>query len=376
MKFRRRLMPLAPARRLTGQTDGRPDPLEIVMKASRFAVGALMMAVAMATSAPASQAEEVNVYSYRQPFLIQPILDAFTKETGIKVNVLFDDKALIERMVQEGASSPADVLLTVDIGRVQAAVDSGVVQPVESDVLKANIPEAFRSPKGEWFALTTRARVVYASKDRVKQDAFTYEELADPKWKGKICIRSGQHVYNTALIAAMIAHHGEEKTRTWLEGLKANLARKPAGGDREQVKGIYAGECDIALGNTYYMAKMLTNEKQPEQKEWAESSRIIFPTFENGGTHVTLSAMALAKNAPNRDAAIKLMEFLASDKAQELYAQANDEYPIKPGIELAPVVASWGSFTPDALSLDEIAQLRDEASKLVDEVNFDAGPQS
>jgi len=337
---------------------------------------AVLGGVILAGHMAPAQAEEVNVYSYRQPFLIEPLLKAFTEETGIKTKVLFDDKALIERMVQEGASSPADILLTVDIGRLQAAVQSGVTQPVKSEILDANIPADFRSPDGEWFALTTRARVVYASKDRVKQDKITYEELADPKWKGKICIRSGQHVYNTALIAAMIAHHGEEKTKTWLEGLKANLARKPAGGDRDQVKGIFAGECDIALGNTYYMAKMLTNDKEPEQKQWAEASRIIFPTFENGGTHVNISGIALAKNAPNREAAIKLMEFLSSDKAQKLYAEANDEYPIKPGIEPSAIVKAWGEFTPDNVSLDEIAELRDEASKLVDEVDFDAGPQS
>ena len=346
------------------------------MRLHRWMTAAVLGGVILAGHMAPAQAEEVNVYSYRQPFLIEPLLKAFTEETGIKTKVLFDDKALIERMVQEGASSPADILLTVDIGRLQAAVQSGVTQPVKSEILDANIPADFRSPDGEWFALTTRARVVYASKDRVKQDKITYEELADPKWKGKICIRSGQHVYNTALIAAMIAHHGEEKTKTWLEGLKANLARKPAGGDRDQVKGIFAGECDIALGNTYYMAKMLTNDKEPEQKQWAEASRIIFPTFENGGTHVNISGIALAKNAPNREAAIKLMEFLSSDKAQKLYAEANDEYPIKPGIEPSAIVKAWGEFTPDNVSLDEIAELRDEASKLVDEVDFDAGPQS
>lgn len=345
------------------------------MKPPRIVLSTLAAAMFMATATSASIAQQVNVYSYRQPFLIQPLLDAFTAETGIKTKVLFDDKALIERMVQEGANSPADVLLTVDIGRIQSAVSSGVVQPLKSDALEAAIPEAFRSANDEWFALTTRARVIYASKDRVSQDKFTYEELADPKWKGKICIRSGQNAYNTALFAAMIAHHGEAKAKTWLEGVKANLARKPAGGDREQVKGIFSGECDIALGNTYYMAKMLTNEKEPAQKEWANSSRIIFPTFENGGTHVNISAVALAKHAPNRDEAVKLIEFLASDKAQEIYAMANDEYPIRPGIPLAPVVAEWGTFTPDNLTLDQIADLRDEASRIVDEVNFDAGPQ-
>ncbi len=336
---------------------------------------AVALTVGVGTMAGA-QAEEVNVYSYRQPFLIKPLLDAFTEKTGIETNVLFDDKALIERMVQEGQNSPADLLLTVDIGRLENAVASGVTQSAESEVLEKNIPAAYRDENGQWFGLTTRARVIFASRDRVEQDTITYEELADPKWKGKICMRSGQHVYNVALIASIIAHDGEEKAEEWLRGVKANLARKPAGNDRAQVKGIYTGECDIALANTYYMAKMLQNDKEPEQKEWARSARIIFPNTDDRGTHVNVSGVALAKNAPNRENAIKLMEFLSSDGAQQIYAEVNNEYPVNPDVEASELVESWGDFKRDPLPLDRIAELRKKASELVDKVGFDDGPES
>ena len=177
-----------------------------------------------------------------------------------------------------------------------------------------------------------RSRIVYASKDRVKQDAITYEELADPKWKGKICIRSGQHVYNTSLIATIIAHKGEAFAEQWLKGVKANLAQKPAGGDREQARDIHSGKCDIALGNTYYMALMATNEKNPEQKEWGNAIKPLFPNANDRGSHVNISGMALAKHAPNKANALKLMEFLASDEAQKIYATANNEYPVNPKV--------------------------------------------
>ncbi len=329
-----------------------------------------LAAILLAGAASAQAAEEVNVYSYRQPFLVKPLFDAFTAETGITVNTIFAEKGLIERMAQEGRNSPADVLLTVDIGRLTEAVKQGVTQPLESGVVNANIPEAWRDPAGHWFGLTRRARVVYASIDRVKQDSITYEELADPKWKGRICIRSGQHVYNLALIASMIVHHGVDEARTWLQGVKDNLARKPAGGDRQQVKGIYSGECDIAVANTYYMGKMQTNEENPEEKEWAASARILFPNSDDRGTHVNISGVVLAKYAPNRDNAVKLIEFLSSDEAQRIYAETNFEYPVKPGVPWSDRVKSWGEFKADTISLDRIAKARDAASKLVDEVRF------
>ena len=331
--------------------------------------------LAVALLAPSARADGmVNVYSYRQPELIKPLLDAFTADTGIKTNVLFLDKGLEEKIAEEGANSPADVILTVDIGRIQAAEDKGVTQPLASAVIDKDIPAQYRDPEGNWFGVTTRARVVYASKERVKQDAITYEELADPKWKGKICTRSGQHVYTIGLIASMIAHHGAEKTEEWLKGVKANLARKPDGGDREQAKAIFAGECDIALGNTYYVGQMQTNEKQPEQKDWAASIKVLFPNANDRGTHVNISGMALAKNAPNQENAVKLMEFLASDKGQMLYGQQVFEYPVEPGIKPSDIVASWGTLKPDLLPLAEIAKNRKTASELVDKVAFDEGP--
>lgn len=216
---------------------------------------ALVVPLFAASNASAADPGEVNIYSYRQPYLIDLLLNEFTEETGIKINVIFAEKGLIERIQAEGRNSPADVLLTVDVGNLTQATDAGIAQPIQSAALEAAIPPAYRATDGEWVGLTRRARVVYASKERVKQDKISYKELADPKWRRKICIRSGQHVYNVALIASMIAHHGEEWTEAWLRGVKANLARKPADDDRLQVKGVYAGECDLAVGNTYYMGR-------------------------------------------------------------------------------------------------------------------------
>lgn len=343
----------------------------------RLLAAGLVAVTAAVAFTPAAKAQgEVNIYSYRQPFLIEPLLSAFTDETGIKTNVIYSGKGLVERMAAEGANSPADVLLTVDIGRLRGAVDAGVSQPVESDVLKTNIPAEFRGDGSEWFGLTLRSRVVYASKERVAQDSITYEELADPKWRGRICIRDGQHPYNVALFASMIAHHGEQAAKQWLAGFKQNLARKPSGNDRAQVKAIYAGECDIGLGNTYYMGKMLTNDKEPEQKEWAKSVKILFPNDDSRGSHVNVSGMVMAKHAPNPQEARKLMEFLSSEKAQRIYAEINYEYPVKPDVPVSDLVASWGELNPDSLSLTEIAELRKRASEMVDEVGFNEGPSS
>jgi iron(III) transport system substrate-binding protein len=318
---------------------------------------------------------EVNIYSYREPGLIDPLLKAFTAKTGVKTNVVFASAGLNERLAAEGANSPADVLLTVDAGRLSEAKDAGLTQAVDSAVL-STVPAQFRDAGNHWFGLTMRGRVVYASKERVKQDAITYEELADPKWKGKICVRSGQHVYNTSLVATLIAHKGEAFAQEWLKGVKANLAQKPAGGDREQVRDVRNGKCDLAVGNTYYMALMMTNEKNPEQKEWASAVKILFPNANDRGTHVNISGVALAKNAPNRANAVKLMEFLVSDEAQQLYATANNEYPVSPKVQPSEIVRSWGALKADSLPLENIGKYRKRASELIDNVNFDAGPSS
>ena len=314
-------------------------------------------------------AQEVNVYSHRQPELIQPLIDAFTAETGIAVNVAFVDKGMVERLQAEGARSPADLVLTVDVARLGEVKDAGVLQAVEDEALTDAIPDALRDDENQWFALTTRARIVYAHNDRVADgEVTTYEDLADPKWQGRICTRSFTNDYNVALTAAFLAHHGEEETVAWLEGVKSNLAKRPEGGDRDQVKSIWAGECDISLGNTYYMGAML---KDAEQQEWAESVRIMFPTFEDGGTHVNVSGMAMTASAPNRDAALQLMEFLVGDEAQRIYAETNNEFPVKDGVDRSELVASWGDFTPDDLTLTEISDLRPQALDLIERVNFD-----
>jgi iron(III) transport system substrate-binding protein len=346
-------------------------------RAARAAQGLALALTALAGLAPAALAQgEVNIYSYREPQLIDPLLKAFTDKTGIKANVVYAAAGLNERLAAEGPNSPADLLFTVDAGRLSEAKDAGLTQPVDSSVLANAIPAQFRDPDKHWFGLTMRGRVVYASKDRVKQDAITYEELADPKWKGKICIRSGQHVYNTSLFATIIANKGEAFAEAWLKGLKENLARKPAGGDREQARDIMSGKCDLALGNTYYMALMATNEKVPEQKQWAAAIKLLFPNAGDRGTHVNISGMAMAKHAPNRANALKLMEFLASDAAQKIYATANNEYPVNPKVSPSEIVQSWGPLKADPLPLENIAKYRRRASELVDKVNLDAGPSS
>jgi len=322
------------------------------------------------SAAPAlAQSGEVNVYTYREAKLIQPLLDAFTKDTGIKTNVISASSGLEQRIKSEGANSPADVLLTVDIGRLDDALKADVAQPIKSDKLDEIVPQRFRDPGGLWYGISMRARVVYASKERVKQDTITYEELADPKWKGKICIRSGQHMYNNALFAAYVAKHGEAKAEEWLKGVKANLAQKPSGGDRETARDIAAGKCDIGIGNTYYWALM--NNVETDKKPWAEATKVILPTFEGGGTHVNLSGVVLAKNAPNKANAMKLIEWLAEDKAQQIYADANYEYPVRTGVSVNATIAGYGKLNPDPMPLSKIAENRKTASTLVDKVGFD-----
>lgn len=332
------------------------------VKTAVFAAAATVVALPVA-------AEEVNVYSYRQPELIKPLTDAFTAETGIDVNVAYLNKGMIERLAAEGNRSPADIVLTVDVSRLAEVVNAGFTKPVTSEALEANVPAIYRDPENHWFGLTTRARIIYADKTRVAEgEVTTYEDLADPKWEGRICTRSGLHAYNVALASAMVEHHGVEETQTWLEGIKSNLARKPQGNDRAQVRAIWAGECDIAVGNTYYMGKMLEDE---EQKAWAENVNIVFPTFEDGGTHVNISGIAMVKSAPNEANALKLMEFLTSPQAQEIYAEANYEYPIAPGSKAIDLVESWGEYTADDVNLMTLAGHRDEALKLIETVDFD-----
>jgi iron(III) transport system substrate-binding protein len=327
------------------------------------------LALAGAIAATAANANELNVYTYRESKLIQPLFEAFMKDTGIKVNVISASSGLEQRIKTEGANSPADVLLTVDISRLEDAVQNGITQPINSKAIESVVPAQYRDPEGHWAAVALRARVVYASKERVKQDAISYEELADPKWKGKICIRSGQHMYNNALFAAMVAKHGEAKTEEWLKGLKANLAQKPSGGDRETARDIAAGKCDLGIGNTYYWALM--NDKETDKKPWAEATKVILPTFQGGGTHVNLSGVALMKNAPNKANAMKFMEWMVGPQAQQMHADMNYEYPIRAGVPVNKTIAGYGALKADAVPLSQIASNRKKASALVDKVGFD-----
>lgn len=333
------------------------------MSAGAFGAVALMSTVATAA--------EVNLYTTREPGLIRPLLDAYTAKSGTKVNTVFVEKGLAERVASEGAGSSADVLMTVDIGNLIEIVDKGLTQPVRSAALEAAIPANLRDPEGRWFALSSRGRVVYADRDLNDVKVITYEGLADPKWKGKLCLRSGQHPYNTALVAAHLVKHGAEKTETWLTGLKANLARKPSGGDRDVAKDILAETCEIGIGNSYYVGLMRSGKGGPDQKKWGDAINVVLPTFEGGGTHVNVSGAVVAKNAPNRDEAVKLLEYLVSDEAQGLYAQSGYEYPVKPGAPIDPLLAEFGTLSVDSTPLTEIARNRKAASLLIDKVGFD-----
>lgn len=331
-----------------------------------LAGGALLLGLGNATAQ-----QVVNIYTTREPGLAAPLFEAFTKATGIEVKSVFIKDGLAERVKAEGASSPADLLMTVDVGNLLDVVDAGVTQPVSTPALTAAVPANLRDPDGNWYALSLRARLVYTAKDVVKVPAITYEELADPRWKGKICIRSGQHPYNVGLVAAYIVHHGEAKTEAWLRGLKANLARKAAGGDREGARDILGGICDLAVGNSYYVGLMRSGQGGPDQKKWGDGIGVLLPTFEGGGTHVNVSGAAVAKNAPHKDAAIKFMEFAVSPAMQAVYAQKNMEYPVLAAADVDPVIAGLGPLKVDPIPLVEIARNRKRASELIDKVGFD-----
>jgi len=324
--------------------------------------------VALTATSFATLAEEVNIYSFRQAFLIEPIMEKFTAETGIKVNILFAKKGLIERVKREGELSPADLVLTTDISRLVKLTSQDLTQSVNSDILNKNIPTQYRDPENQWFALTTRVRNIYSSSERVGPVEITYQDLAKPEFKGKICTRSGKHPYNVSLVASVIAHEGEADAKVWLEGVKANLARKPQGNDRGQVKAVKDGLGDYALGNNYYLGKMVNN---PKQVSWAEAVSINFPNQKTTGSHVNVSGVVLTKYAPNKASAVKLMEFLSGDVAQQMYAEVNYEYPVKVGVKPSKLVASWGEFKADTLPLADIAKQHKAAVKLLDEVKFD-----
>jgi iron(III) transport system substrate-binding protein len=332
--------------------------------------GAAVVAGIAVTGAGRASAQELNLYTTREPGLIQPLIDAFSKASGVKVRSIFVKDGLAERVTAEGAKSPADVLMTVDLGNLIDLVEKGLTQPVRSQALEQAVPANLRGKNGDWFTLSLRARVLYAAKE-LDLSSFTYEQLADPKWKGKVCIRSGQHPYNTALIAAFLAHHGEAKTEAWLRGIKANLARPATGGDRDVARDIMGGICDIGIANSYYLGLMRSGAGGPDQQKWGNAIKVILPTFEGGGTQVNVSGAAVAKYAPNKAAAVTFLEYLVSNEAQKIYAEADYEYPVTSGAAVHPLIGSLGTLKVDGVQLTEIARHRVAASKLVDKVGLD-----
>ena len=317
-------------------------------------------------------AAEVNLYSYRQPFLIQPLLAAFTEATGIAVNVTFAKSGIVDKIRAAGINNPADAVLTVDVSRLNALRQAGLLQSVNSSVINAAVPSQWRDPQGLWFGLSTRARVVVAHRERVAPGAIRrLEDLIANRFRGRICSRSGKHVYNLGLVALLLAEQGEDAAKRWLRGLKANLARKPQGNDRAQAKAIYQGVCDVALINHYYIGKMATNNEKPEQQAWANSLRVIFVDQQDRGQTVNVSGIGVLQHAKNKDHAVALIEFLVSEVAQNIYAKQNFEYPVRATVALHPLIASWGKFKPNTMSMDTIANYLPTASRLVDIIGFD-----
>lgn len=329
--------------------------------------GALLFA---ALPAPAQAQGEVNVYSARQEVLIRPQLDGFTAATGITVKLVAgNDDALIERIRAEGANSPADVLLTVDVGRLVRAKDAGILQPAATETLAQSIPPQYRDGDGSWFGLAVRGRVLFYAPDRVDEaELDTYEGLADPRWRGRICIRSSGNVYNQSLLASLVAHIGAAAAEEWAAGVVANMARPPQGGDRDQISAVAAGECDVAVANTYYFAGMLNGT--PEEQAAAGRVRLFWPNQDGRGAHVNISGGAVAAHAPNRDNAVRLLEYLAGPEAQRLYAEAVYEYPVRAGVPVAPILMEFGAFKADAIDLDQVAAQQSEALRIFDRVGW------
>jgi len=323
-----------------------------------------------AIAAQTASAAEINIYSHRQQFLLQPFLEAFTAETGIRTKVVYASKGLAQRLQAEGKASPADVILTVDIARLSEYADLDLLASVESDILEANIPANLRASDNRWFAFSTRARLVAVSKDRVEEGAIRdIEDLADPKWRGTVCSRKGSHVYNRSLMASVIAANGAGAAEAWAEGLVANFARKPQGNDRAQAKAIFEGQCDVAIMNHYYYGNMLFGDKE-EQRDWADAIRLVFTNQDGRGNHVNISGGGVARHSPNRQEAVRFLEFLTSPIAQQLYGQVNYEYPVNPAVAPGGVLSSWGDFKRDGLAIERLAELAPQAQMIIDRTGW------
>ena len=336
----------------------------------RFATSVICMLVGLTGIATSANAAELNIYSHRQQFLLQPFLDAFTAETGITTNVVYASKGLAQRLKAEGEASPADVILTVDIARLSEYADLDLLSPVDSAVLNAAIPSELRASDNRWFAFSTRARLVVTSKERVAADAISnIEELADPQWEGRVCTRKGSHVYNRSLLASIIAANGKDAAEAWADGLVANMARRAQGNDRAQAKGIFEGQCDVAIMNHYYYGKMLHGDKE-DHRAWANSIRLVFTNQGSRGNHINISGGGVAKHSPNRENAVAFLEFLTGSLAQQLYGEVNFEYPVNRSVAPGGVLQSFGEFKPDALPIERLAELAPQAQMIIDRTGW------
>ena len=318
-----------------------------------------------------ANAKEINIYSYRSPALLKPFTSEYEKQFSIKFNILHAKKGLAQRLEAEGKNSPADVILTVDISRLSELADMDLVRTINSAIIDTNVPIHLRDINKKWVSLSTRARIIGISNKRVSRGAIqNIEDLANPKFKGKICTRIGSHPYNRALLASIIAHQGVRKAQLWAEALVSNFARKSKGNDRAQAKAIYSGECDIVLMNTYYFALMKFNVKNPEQRKWAQATDIIFYNQNNRGQHINVSGAAIAKYSKNYNEAVKFIEWLTMPKAQKIYANINFEYPVNPNVKLDGKIMEWGTFKADELPISKIAKFSKEAQMIIDRVGW------
>jgi iron(III) transport system substrate-binding protein len=338
---------------------------------TRGALAAILGTAAVLGTAVAASAAEVNVYSSRHYDTDKSLYQTFTQQTGIKVNIIEGrDDELIERIRTEAGNSPADILITVDAGRLWRAQNADILQPIKSKTLEDAVPSYLREPTGLWFGLTKRARVIIYNKSTVKpSELSTYEDLADPKWKGRLLIRSSTNVYNQSLAGSILAARGEKATEEWARGIVANLARRPQGGDSDQILAVAAGEGDIAVSNTYYFGR-IAGSKKPEDQAVAAKVGVFFPNQNDRGTHVNISGAGVMKNAPNKENAVKFLEYLVSSPAQKIFAEGNYEYPVSKDAEIAPVIASWGSFKEDNLNAAVFGKNNEEALKIMDRAGW------
>jgi len=327
--------------------------------------------ICLAVCSSAALADEVNIYSARQENLIKPILDIYSERTGTKINLVTGGAdELIQRLELEGSNSPADLILTVDVGRLYRAKEAGVLQSVESETLEAIIPEHYRDSDNQWFSLSLRSRVIIYDKQRVNPAELTgYADLADPKWKNKVCVRSSSNIYNQSLVASMVSRQGVAATEAWAKGLVANFARDPQGGDRDQIAAVAVGQCALALSNSYYLAGMIQTGSDAEKKA-ADAVAVFWPDQNSNGAHMNISGAGVTKAAKNKEAAVKLLEFLASEEAQHWYAETNNEFPVREDVPASELLKSWGEFKADDIALEELGIHNADAVRLMDRAGW------